>query len=218
MHAALAGGGAALVRRPTLQEIRLNLRESRVVLILAVNLLLYLCYATVFFFMKDQCLESGITEVGRFFTISTLVMIAVRLSGGFLFDKVNKVKILVAFMSLLVPCFVLLGRIHSSPTLTLMAFYYGLCTGVLFPLLNATLFVASPPPLRGLNTNLALFMMDAGFFLSPYAGGLLMAAGASVSMLFVLCAGLLVLNLVFLILLGRSGEPTPTDLATEANP
>jgi hypothetical protein len=218
MRAALGGGAAALARRPTCEEIRLNMRESRVVLILAVNLLMYLCYATVFFFMKDQCLNSGITEVGRFFTISTLVMIALRLSGGLWFDKVNKVQVLGAFMSLLIPCFVLLGSIQSLPMLTLMAVFYGCCSGVIFPLLNATLFVASPPNLRGLNTNLALFMMDAGFFLSPYAGGLFLAAGASVATLFLICAGLLVLNLVFLILLGRTGEPTPADLATQANP
>jgi len=163
-------------------------------------------------------LKSGITDVGRFFTISTLVMIALRLSGGFLFDKINKVKVLLFFMALLVPCFILFGHIHSDRMLALMAVAYGLCIGVILPLLNATLFEVSPPHLRGLNTNLALFMMDAGFFLSPYAGGLFLGAGYSISMLFSLCAGFLVLSLVFLAALGRGREPRPAELATEANP
>lgn len=218
LKTALAGAGTAPARRATMQEIRLNLKGSRVVLLLGVNLLLYLGYATVFFFMKDHCLKSGITDVGRFFTISTLVMIALRLSGGFLFDKINKVKVLLFFMALLVPCFILFGHIHSDRMLALMAVAYGLCIGVILPLLNATLFEVSPPHLRGLNTNLALFMMDAGFFLSPYAGGLFLGAGYSVSMLFSLCAGFLVLSMVFLAALGRGREPRPAELATEANP
>ncbi|MHC1743783.1 MAG: MFS transporter [Syntrophobacteraceae bacterium] len=203
LRSALADTGAALARRPTFEEIRLNLKESRVVLLLAVNLLLYLCYAAVFFFMKDHCLKMGVPNVGRFFTISTLVMIAIRLSGGVVFDRINKVRALQVFMALMVPCFLLFGIIHSERMLAFMAVCYGLCIGTILPLLNATLFVVSPPHLRGLNTNLSLFMMDAGFFLSPYAGGLLLAAGASAATLFTLCAAALALGLALLVVLGR---------------
>ncbi len=209
IRSTLAGSGATLARRPTVEEIRLNLKESRVMLLLAVNLLLYLCYASVFFFMKDHCQKMGIPNVGRFFTISTLVMIALRLSGGFFFDKVNKVKALQLSMALLVPCFILLGSIRSDGLLASMAVFYGLCLGTILPLLNATLFVASPSHLRGLNTNLSLFMMDAGFFLSPYAGGLFLASGGSAATLFTVCAAVLTLSLVLLVLLGRVPTVAP---------
>lgn len=207
IRSALGDTGATLARRPTFEEIRLNLKESRVALLLAVNLLIYFCYASVFFFMKDHCQKLGVPNVGRFFTISTLVMIALRLSGGFLFDKVNKVKVLQVFMAFLVPCFVLFGSIQSDRMLAVMAICYGLCLGTILPLLNATLFTVSPPRLRGLNTNLALFMMDAGFFLSPYGGGLLLAAGASAAVLFTACAAILALSLVLLVVLGRAPAP-----------
>ncbi len=210
IRSTLAGSGATLARRPTVEEIRLNLKESRVVLLLAVNLLLYLCYASVFFFMKDHCQKMGIPNVGRFFTLSTLVMIVLRLFGGCLFDKVNKVKALQLAMALLVPCFILFGSIRSDGMLAFMAVFYGLCIGTILPLLNAALFVASPSHLRGLNTNLSLFMMDAGFFLSPYAGGLLLASGGSAVALFTVCAAVLTLSLVLLVLLGRVPTGAPT--------
>ncbi len=213
----LAGTTAALSRRPTLEEIRVNLKESRVVLLLAVNLFLYLCYATVFFFMKEHCQKIGITNVGRFFTMATLVMIALRLSGGSLFDKVNKVKALGVFMGMLVPCFILFGRIDSDQTLILLALAYGLCIGAILPLLNSALFVVSPTQLRGLNTNLSLFMMDAGFFLSPYAGGLLLAAGVSVATIFTMCAGVLAMNLILLVALGRVPGPVEAEAALQSD-
>ncbi len=209
--------GGSLARRPTLAEVRANMKETRVAFLLAVNLLLYLCYATVFFFMKGHVVSRGITDVGSFFTLSTLVMIGLRLSGGFFFDRFDKVKMLQLFTILLIPCFMLMGHLGSSRDLYLVACGYGLCIGVLLPLLNATLFEISPPRLRGLNTNLALFMMDAGFFLSPYGGGLLLARGFSSADLFGTCTGILVLNVCFLVLLGRWKGRAAAKPVLEAN-
>jgi MFS family permease len=192
---------ASLARRPSLGEIRGNLKEGRVLLILAVNLFVYLSYASVFFFMKGNANESGIADIGSFFTISSLAMIALRITGGFFFDRMDKVKTLGFFTLLLIPCFILFSRIHTAIGFNVLAGFYGLCIGFIMPLLNATLFELSPPHLRGLNTNLSLFMMDAGFFVSPYGGGLLLASGYSYKDLFDLCAGFLLLNLTSLMLL-----------------
>lgn len=198
----LGGADRELTSRPKLEEIRRNLKEPGVLLLLAVNLFLYLCYASVFFFMKGHAAANSIGEVGGFFTIATLVMIALRLSGGLFFDKVDKIKMLQVFTFLLIPCFVLFGYMKTGRTLLLMAGYYGLCIGFIMPLLNASLFDVSPPHLRGVNTNLALFVMDAGFFLSPYAGGFYIASGHSFGSLFNICAGFILVNLVLLFLLG----------------
>ena len=150
-----------------MEEIRKNLKEPGIALLLAANLFLYLRYASVFFFMKGHAAGSSITEVGGFFTIATLVMIALRLSGGLFFDKIDKIRMIQVFTFLLIPCFVLFGYMNSEHMLYLLAGYYGLCIGFIMPLLNASLFDVSPPHLRGVNTNLALFVMDAGFCLSP---------------------------------------------------
>jgi MFS family permease len=202
LKSALDGIEGALTRRPKLEEIRLNLKEPRILLLLAVNLFLYVCYASVFFFMKGHAAASSITGVGSFFTISTVVMIALRLSGGLFFDRIDKIRTLQVFTLLLVPCFVLFGHIHTEGMLYLMAGYYGLCIGFIMPLLNASLFDVSPPHLRGVNTNLALFVMDAGFFLSPYAGGAFIASGHSFGSLFNICAGFILVNLMLLVLFG----------------
>ena len=108
-------------------------------------------------------------------------------------------------MPLLVLCFILFGRMESRGMYYLMAGAYGLCLGVIFPLLNAAMFLASPPHLRVVNSNLMLFMMDAGFFLGPYAAGALLAAGFSFRLLFNICAGLIFFGFFFLLML-RAGE------------
>ena len=199
---ALSGVEGVLVKRPKIDEIRRNLKAPRIPLLLLVNLFIYFSYATVFYFMKGYAAVSSITEVGWFFTIATLVMIALRLAGGLFFDKIDKTRMLQVFMFLLVPCFVLLGHTIGNSMLYLMASYYGLCIGFILPLLNGLLFDVSAPQLRGVNVNLALFAMDAGFFLSPSLGGALIASGRSFGFLFTLCAGIIFLNVVLLIVLG----------------
>jgi hypothetical protein len=75
--------------------------------------------------------------------------------------------------------------------------------GLGLPLLNALLFLASAPALRGINTNLALFAMDAAFFLTPWLGGAFLAAGGRVDQLLGLGAGILILalGLLFVVVL-----------------
>ncbi len=196
-----AGIDGTLMMRPSLAELRQNLRQRPVVLLLGVNLLVYLAYATVFFFMKSFAIHVHLGQGGTFFIIATLVMIAVRVLSGPLFDRVDKVRMLQVFTFQLVLCFVSFGFIRSPTIYYLLAGYYGLCIGVTLPLLNAALFLASPEHLRGMNTNLALFTMDAAFFVSPCVGGMFLAAGFSFGTLFDLCGGLLALSLVLLIVL-----------------
>jgi MFS family permease len=201
----------ALMVRPSVEELRQNLKQLNVILILAISLLLYLSYATVFFFMKSFAKGAGLGQGGMFFTIATLVMIAVRVFGGTAFDRLNKVRVLQVFAAQLILCFGLFGFAGSIHMFYLLAAYYGLCFGVFAPMLSATMFLASALRLRGLNTNLGLFMMDAGFFLSPYLGGALVAAGVSVAALFNICAGFLALILALLMVLGRQPVLKPAE-------
>jgi MFS family permease len=198
---ALKGLDTALVARPTMRELGENLKQCDVVLLLVINLLMYLSYATAFFFMKDFSLQLGPGDVGVFFTISMLMMILVRLLGGTVFDRVNKLRVLQAFLLLLAVCFVLFTFARDFWMLYAMAAFYGLCIGIVFPLLNATMFSISPARLRGLNANLTLFMMDAGYAFSPSIGGALHAAGYPFNALFKLCAGWVLLGLALAILL-----------------
>ena len=193
LNLAVAGLDQTLTRRPGRQELQEDLRQPAVLLLLAVNLGVYLVYSTVFYFMKNFAGHLGGGEVGTFFTLSTVTLILTRLLGGLVFDRFPKLRTLKMSMAGLALCLLGLAQADSGEKLAALAVIYGLGIGVCLPLLNSVLFMASPPNLRGVNTNLALFMMDAGFFLSPWLGGAYLAAGGEVSVLFTGCALLLAL-------------------------
>ncbi len=193
LNLAVAGLDQTLTRRPGRQELQEDLRQPAVLLLLAVNLGVYLVYSTVFYFMKNFAGHLGGGEVGTFFTLSTVTLILTRLLGGLVFDRFPKLRTLKMSMAGLALCLLGLAQADSGEKLAALAVIYGLGIGVCLPLLNSVLFMASPPNLRGVNTNLALFMMDAGFFLSPWLGGAYLAAGGEVGVLFTGCALLLAL-------------------------
>jgi MFS family permease len=205
---AIRGMDGVLLRRPTLAEIRENLRLNAVMLLLGAGLLTYLAHATFFYFMKDLSLKTGGGDVGLFFTICMATMIAVRAIGGVLFDRMNKFSVLQMGLALLIPCLILLPHAVSRAGFYLLAAAYGLCLGIALPLIIALLFSASPPPLRGLNTNLNLFTMDVAYFLLPYLGGILIAFGAGFDLLFYNAAGFVVLSLALVATLAHQQKKT----------
>lgn len=188
-----------LLRRPTLTEIRANLRLRSVAILLGAVFLIYLVHATLFYFLKDLTLQIHAGDVGLFFTISMAAMISVRALGTAIFDRLNKLSTLRKAMALLIPCLILLPFASFQAGYYVLAALYGLCMGVILPLLNALLFSSSPPPLRGMNTNMTLFTMDVAYFLIPYLGGLLIAFGAGFAVLFYLAAGLAMLSFLLTI-------------------
>lgn len=185
----LSRADASVLRRPGFAEIKGNFRQRSVALLLSAAFFLYLAHATVFYFAKDLSLQTGAGRVGFFFAISMAMMMAVRVVGGRLFDRFNKLRSFRLGLAALVFCFVFLPSADSLRPFYLIGAFYGLAMGVILPLLNALLFSASPPSLRGLNTNLTLFALDGGYFLLPYLGGSLIALGAGFETLFYLAAG-----------------------------
>jgi predicted MFS family arabinose efflux permease len=186
---------AVLMRKLTLAEIRENFRQHAVLFLLAAILLLYLAHATFFYFLKNLSLQTGVGHVGAFFGISMSMMIAVRLFGTFVFDRINKLKLLLAVLLMLTACLLILPGVKTPACFYLLAVVYGGSIGVTIPVFNALLFSVSAPGLRGLNTNMTLFAMDAGYFLTPCLGGLLITLGASFGMLFYTAAGFALLCL-----------------------
>jgi MFS family permease len=196
---ALRSMDGALLRRPSISEIRENLRLRSVFVLLVSIFLIYLAHATLFYFLKDLSLQIRTGDVGLFFTISMIAMISVRALGVSLFDRLNKLSTLQKAMALLIPCLILLPLAAFPVVYYLLAAIYGLCMGVILPLLNAVLFSSSPPPLRGLNTNMTLFTMDVAYFLVPYTGGMLIALGAGFDILFYLATGFVMFSLALII-------------------
>ncbi len=196
---ALRGMDNVLLSRPTLSEIRENFRVRSVFFLLLAIFFIYLAHATFFYFMKDLSLQLRTGNVGLFFTTSMATMIAVRAFGAALFDRMNKRSTLQKALALLIPCLILLPHATFPAPYYLLAAAYGLCLGVILPLLNALLFSASPPSLRGLNTNMTLFAMDAAYFVMPDLGGIIITPGAGFDTLFYIAAGFVVLSLALTI-------------------
>ena len=201
---ALRGMDGVLMRRPNISEIRENLRLRSVVVLLASIFLIYLAHATLFYFLKDLTLQIRTGDVGLFFTISMAAMISVRSLGAALFDRIDKLSTLRKALALLIPCLIMVPLAALPVAYYLMAALYGLCMGVILPLLNAVLFSSSPPPLRGLNTNMTLFTMDVAYCVVPYLGGMIIAFGAGFDVLFYLAAGFVMLTLALIVTLSRN--------------
>jgi MFS family permease len=203
---AVCGMDGVLMRRPGFSEIRENFQLRSVLLLLGAVFLVYLVHAMFFYFMKDLSLQIGVGDVGLFFTVCMAAMISVRALGAAIFDRMKKLPALQKTLTLLIPCAILVPHVSSQAAYYLFAAVYGFCMGVVLPLLNAVLFSASPPTLRGLNTNMTLFTMDSAYFITPYIGGMIIAAGAGFSVLFYIAAFFALLALALMADLSRRGE------------
>ena len=192
---ALADMEGALMRRPYISEIRNNLGNRQVMMLLLITLMMYLCHATVFYFMKDLSIQNRIGSTGYFFTICMAAMIAVRTLGGPAFDKTDRTNTLMAGFIFLSMCFILFSRTDNSLFFYCLAGCYGLSVGIILPQINALIFSFSAPGLRGMNTNLGLFVMDMGYFITPYLGGAILELNARYAVLFDAGAGLALLSL-----------------------
>jgi predicted MFS family arabinose efflux permease len=165
-----------------------DLKDPPVLLLLGANLVFFVTYTIVFFYLAGLGREAGISRTPLFFTIATSAMIAVRLFGNPFFDRVNKSAVACLCLIALAIAFPLLARAGEWDFLALATFF-GLAWGISIPLMNALLFDVSRPAFRGLNINLAIIAMQGGFFLGPLAGGVVLGAWGY-NVVFYLCSPL----------------------------
>ncbi len=162
-----------------------DLKDRRVVLLLAANVVFFVTYTIIFFYLAGLGRSAGIRGTPLFFTIATSAMIVVRLFGNPFFDRVNKSLVAAVCLVVLGVASPLLARAGEWDFLAWAA-VFGLAWGVSIPLMNALLFDISRPAYRGLNINLALIAMQGGFFLGPLAGGVVLG-GFGYKAVFYLC-------------------------------
>lgn len=183
-----------------------GLKDRRMQILILANLLVFVCYTVVFFYISGYGSEAGISGTRLFFTIATAMMIAVRLLGSTVFDRFDKSRPAMVCLAVLAGAFLALPYARGWGFLCL-AGVFGLVWGVVMPLLNAMVFDASPPHLRGVNLNLTLVAMQGGFFLGPLAGGLVLAA-SGYAVLFMLCCPLTLLAMGALLLVRPGNHPS----------
>jgi len=161
---------------PGLSGMLVSLRSRPVQLLLLSTLFFFSSYAAVFFFLKQFGQSLWITNTSFFFTIATLVMIAVRLCGGFFFDRYNKVWLCFAGLLLVAGSYGLLPLCTSSTIFYVLAGFAGLGWGIAMPLQSAVMFDISDSSVRAMNQNLQIVMMQGGFFIGPLVGGQLISS------------------------------------------
>lgn len=178
-----------------------DLGSGAVRTLLAVSLLFYSAYTSLFYFFKDFGTERGMENPGFFFTVAMVAMIVVRLAGSRYFDRMKKARTSAVCMGILAVCHVLLNFLHGSGAFLFLAAAFGVLWGVCIPLTMALIFDISEARFRGLNMNLSLVMMQAGFFAGPLVGGLILAKWGY-GMLFIFCG---VLNAAGALMLRKDG-------------
>jgi MFS family permease len=177
------------LQRPAIGQVWQNIRRITVILILFMNLLVFFTYATVFYFIKSFLVAQDMgQDVGIFFAVSMGVMIIVRMGFGRVMDSGNKIRTLGGMALFLAVVCTLMPWIDSLFKVFAAAVCYGTAMGGILPLLNSIMFEFSSRQFQGLNSNLMLFMMDAGFFLCPVIMGAILASGGTFRLLFLICS------------------------------
>jgi predicted MFS family arabinose efflux permease len=175
-------------------EVVENLKDPRVLSLMLLSLVVWTSYTPVFYFLKGNGDQIGVTNPGWFFTLSTFAEIAVRLVAGQMFDKLNKAKLLLGSLLWLGLSNLVMAHVATPIAFYAMGVVLGLGWGVAMPVLSGLTFDVSQPRFRALNTNLAMEMFQCGFFVGPLAGGFILVR-SSYTTLYYACAGLLFVGL-----------------------
>ena len=160
---------------PGLSGAAASLRSRPVVLLLLACLMLYSGYSATFFYVRELAASLGIHNSGMFFTLAMSMMIVVRLSGGALFDRLDKVRVSAGALVLVAAAYAALPFAARSEAFFALALVLGLGWGAVMPLQAAAMFDISPEAARGLNQNLLMTVMQASFFTGPALAGLLLS-------------------------------------------
>ena len=151
------------------QEIKQDFVDPRIPVLLFTNFLNFLAYTPVFFLFKEFAEVRGISNPGAFFSVATASMMAIRLLAGHLFDRLYKARILIGTLFLVSFGYAML--IFARPSTYLInAAIVGVGWSLFMPFLNALLFESSKASARALNLNLAMVLLQLGYFVGPIIG------------------------------------------------
>ncbi len=164
-------------------------------------LLFYAGYAAVFYFLDQFGRNHGMSNPGLFFSIAIGSSILIRFTGFKIFDKVCKFKLSACAFILLAPILILTDIVPPE-LLNILACFYGICWGIIIPMLFAIPYDLAEGKSKGLAVNFAAAMLDGGFLIGPLLGSLLLAGGSWLAFftafgILSFCGGLLLLFAAF---------------------
>lgn len=169
------GGVTSAAQTPSWADIRANVTQLPVALLILLNMIYFANWSSLFFLFKGFAHEQHIPNVGIFFSAQMGTMIIIRVLAGRLFDSVDKVRLVIgSFLTVAVGYFSL-GHLPGTWAVPLVGLLFGAGMGAGYPAINGLMFQLSPARFRSLNANLMLFAVQAGFFIGPVIGGALVS-------------------------------------------
>jgi predicted MFS family arabinose efflux permease len=187
------------------REIREDLQDPRVLLLLFSMLMLYCGHALIFFFLDGYGRSIGAAYAGVFLTLSTIGEIGVRVAAGSIFDRWNKIRLSICTLVGLAFCYFLLAHLPGMWLFFTLGLLFGLGWGIAMPVFNGLMFDVSKPRFRAFNINLGMQMFQAGFFLGPIIGAPLLAKWGY-GMIYHLCTGMSLLAAALMFLQSKSSQ------------
>ncbi|MCX5836074.1 MAG: MFS transporter [Deltaproteobacteria bacterium] len=158
---------------PAWSDIRANITQLPVALLLLLNTIYIINWSSMFFLFKGFADQQGIINVGAFFTVQMGLMIVLRLLAGRLIDTVDKTRMVMAMFAVIALGHLALDNLPGAWAIPLVALIFGVGMGMGQPTIHSLMFEVTAPNFRPLNANLMLFSTQAGFFLGPVLGGAL---------------------------------------------
>ncbi|MBU0946197.1 MAG: MFS transporter [Proteobacteria bacterium] len=154
-----------------------NILRKPVFSILFINGVYFTIFSALFYLFAGYALEKGVENSAIFFTVQMGVMIAIRLFGGKLFDKVSKVVLVTIALLLTGAGLTLLRTMPDTTWLLPTAAVFGLGMGLCVPPLNSLMYLVSDPQFRGYNANMMMLTVHLGTFIGPFTGAWLIETG-----------------------------------------
>ncbi len=161
-----------------------------------------LTYGAVVTFLAIYTAELGIVNIGPFFTVYALTLLAVRPLSGKLADKKGDTVVIVPGIVALILAMLLLSVAKTLPVFLLAGFAYGIGFGATNPALQALAVRKVAPDRRGAANGTYMNGFDLGIGLGAVLWGLVSSA-TSFSIMYLICIVPLLFSLFFYLYIGK---------------
>ncbi|MDR0818913.1 MAG: MFS transporter [Oscillospiraceae bacterium] len=164
-----------------------------VILFYALGSIIYTAY------MIPLSKELGIENIGLFYTVYALAILAARPLSGRLIDRFGEVKVIIPGSFIFAASFIVTGTSHSLTQILVGAVLAAIGYGSAQPALQTMAMRSVEPARRGSASNTNYFGLDLGFFIGPTLAGFIIANGTHARMFVLAVIPILLSTLIFLL-------------------
>jgi MFS family permease len=135
-------------------------------------------------YMKQFAQERGIENIGLYFTVYAIVLLAARPLCGKLLDRYGVKKIFLPASACFILSFIVVGSARSLGVAFIGAALAAIGYGATQPSIQTLCVSCVNPIRRGAASNTNYFGLDLGYFLGPVLGGQIIAASGNYDTVF----------------------------------